>query len=403
MKGRPIKKHTRGKKRENQARPAYKYPIGDIVPFVEFALNRMDTHFYLVDENGCILYANDSACQALGYSREELLYKRVGNVDPEYQETAWHVFVEHVKKSGAFRIETTHFTKGGKPFPVLLTGIYAMREHGNYILAFAIDISERKYHEQRIDELNNELSHRILQLEASNRELESFAYAVSHDMTAPLRSIIGFTQVITEDCRDKIDDKCRDYLTRIHAAGNRMAQQMEDMLMLSRVIRKEINMQKVDLSRIASEFADELKQSQPKRRVDFSIEEGIILEGDKPLMEEVMRNLLRNAWKFTGKHDHAMIEVGSNVIGKEITYYVKDDGAGFDMKYADKLFLPFQRLHTKDEFPGNGIGLATVYRIIQRHGGRIWAEAAVEKGAAFYFTVKTKQGNLYDRKIHTGC
>ncbi|RPJ63503.1 MAG: hypothetical protein EHM12_02120 [Dehalococcoidia bacterium] len=166
-----------------------------------------------------------------------------------------------------------------------------------------------------------------------------------------------------------------------------MSKQIDDMLMLSRIIRSEMQIEKVDLSAIALNFASELKQGQPQRKVEFVIQEGIIVEGDRNLLEEVILNLMRNAWKFSSKHDTALIEVGSVDILGENVYFVKDDGAGFDMKYAEKLFMPFRRMHSEAEFPGNGIGLATVQRIIRRHGGRIWAESAVEKGTAIYFTV----------------
>jgi light-regulated signal transduction histidine kinase (bacteriophytochrome) len=210
---------------------------------------------------------------------------------------------------------------------------------------------------------------------------------VSHDLRAPLRGIDGFSHVLLEEYHDKLDQQGKDHLQRVRLAAQRMAVLIDDILTLSRISRGDMAIGQVDLSRAAREIADDLRQSQPDRRVEFVIGDGIHAQGDDRLLRVVMDNLIRNAWKFTSKHSTARIEFGVQRQNETTVYFVRDDGAGFDMNYAQKLFGAFQRLHTVQEFPGTGVGLATVQRIIHRHGGTIWARGDVEKGATFYFTI----------------
>ncbi len=221
----------------------------------------------------------------------------------------------------------------------------------------------------------------------TNRELDAFAYSVSHDLRAPLRGIDGFSLALLEDYQEQLDENGWDYIRRIRAGCVRMGQLIDDMLQLSRLSRGEIKRSKVNLSEMAGEIMAELQRGAPDRLVKLAIEQGIEVKADPVLLRAVMDNLLGNAWKFTGKAAQAQISFGRILKdGREICY-VQDNGSGFDMAYADKLFIAFQRLHSGQEFEGSGIGLATVQRIIHRHGGRIWAEAEVNKGATFYFTL----------------
>ncbi len=230
------------------------------------------------------------------------------------------------------------------------------------------------------------------ELERKNKELEAFSYSVSHDLRAPLRSIDGFSQAFLEDYSDRVDEKGRSYLRRVRSAAQRMGELIDDMLQLSRVGRVEVRLEEVDLSDLAWLVVEGLKKHEPDRNIDVQITDGLVTEVDPRLMRIALENLLGNAWKFTSKISGARIEFGAMDLTDGRTYFVRDNGAGFSMEYAEKLFRPFQRLHSEEDFPGTGIGLATVYRVIDRHGGRLWAEGEVGKGAAFYFTFTRKRG-----------
>jgi signal transduction histidine kinase len=227
----------------------------------------------------------------------------------------------------------------------------------------------------------------VVQLEAANRELEAFSFSVSHDLRTPLRIIDGFSQALEKEFRDTLGEQGLHYLDRVRTNSQLMGRLIDDLLRLSRVTRSPLTFQEVDLSALARGIADELQRQEPERRAYFHIEDAVKVRGDPGLLEIVLENLLGNAWKFTSKHPVAAIEFGVSHNGASPIYFVRDDGAGFDMEYADKLFGPFQRLHSSQSFDGTGVGLATVQRIISRHGGRLWAEGAVEEGATFYFTL----------------
>lgn len=243
------------------------------------------------------------------------------------------------------------------------------------------------------DELEERVRDRTAQLEAANNELEAFAYSVSHDLRAPLRAIDGFSQAVVEDYGDELDETGHDYLQRVRGASQKMGSLIDDLLQLSRITRVELTRDRVDLSAMAREIVDELRAESPDRAVEVVIEPDLTADVDQRLMKTALANLLGNAWKYTGKLEDANIKFGSEVDerGRRV-YHVVDNGAGFDMRYADKLFQPFQRLHREDEFPGTGIGLATVRRVIRRHGGDVWAEGAVDEGATFYFTLTDAPG-----------
>jgi len=227
----------------------------------------------------------------------------------------------------------------------------------------------------------------VRDLEHKNRELESFSYAVSHDLRAPLRRIESFARALTESQAGKLDATGVRFLDRIREASQQMSQLIDDVLHLSRLTRAELRDQELDLSALVGMILERLKEAEPERHVEVKIRPGVIATGDAQLLRIALHNLLENAWKFTGKQPAARIEFGVTNIGGEPTFFVRDNGAGFDMSYVERLFGPFQRLHLTSEFPGTGIGLATVQRIIHRHGGRVWAEGTVGQGATFHFTI----------------
>ncbi len=249
------------------------------------------------------------------------------------------------------------------------------------------EVAERKRAENDIRSLNSQLVQRSAQLEASNKELEAFSYSVSHDLRAPLRGIDGFSQAVLEDYDDKLDDSGRSYLQRVRAASQRMSQLIDAMLNLARLTRADIHTQDFDMSAIVAEILDDLQKMDPEREVTCVVANDLHATADPKLIRAVLENLLGNAWKFTRQQESPCIEFGHGQYKGQAAFFVKDNGAGFDMTYSHKLFGTFQRLHAYTEYPGVGVGLATVHRIIQRHGGQIWAEGTVDEGATFHFTL----------------
>jgi signal transduction histidine kinase len=271
----------------------------------------------------------------------------------------------------------------------LLANQSQLLERQNSELQAAIQRSWRA--EEEIKALNRHLEGRIAELNDLNRELETFSYTVSHDLRGPLSRIAGFTKALLESYRDRLDDQGRLYLERIDHSARRMNELVEDLLNFSRVTRMEMHEQYVDLSGLIRNLAAELRAREPQRIAEFAIPDDIDAWGDPTLLRAALLNLLENSWKFSRKHDSTRIEFGVAETPHGRTYFLRDDGAGFDMAQAARLFNPFQRLHKDSEFEGTGIGLATVDRIVRRHGGRIWAEGEIERGAAFYFTLRPEE------------
>jgi light-regulated signal transduction histidine kinase (bacteriophytochrome) len=263
-------------------------------------------------------------------------------------------------------------------------------------LIFLTLIAEQERVEDQIQKLGEEfdsrVSERTTQLEVVNKELEAFAYSVSHDLRAPLRSIEGFSQILLEDYAHWLDTQGRDYIQRVRSSARRMAQLVDDLLNFSRVTRSEMVRDAVDLTATAQAIVTELGQGQPERQAEFIIAPNLKSNGDARLLRLALDNLMGNAWKFTRKRPRTRIEFGSAQADGQTAYFVRDNGVGFDMAYSDKLFDGFQRLHSPADYEGTGIGLTTVQRIIGRHGGRIWADSAVDQGATFYFTLSTEEG-----------
>jgi light-regulated signal transduction histidine kinase (bacteriophytochrome) len=249
------------------------------------------------------------------------------------------------------------------------------------------DVSERKRAEEEIDQLNKDLARRATKLEAANKELEAFTYSVSHDLRAPLRAIDGYTRILLEDYAAAFDDEGRHIGNIVRAETQRMGRLIDDLLTLSRLTRTEMSIAPMDMQAMVYSIFNQLTTPEARARIDFHVEALPKAEGDAVLIQRVWENLLANAIKFSSKRARAVIEVSGTATDSELTYCVRDNGAGFDMQYAKKLFGVFQRLHSDKEFEGTGVGLAIVQRVVHRHGGRVWGEGQIDAGATFHFTL----------------
>ncbi len=347
-----------------------------------------------IQTNGVFAYLNRQALNLYGtVSPESLLGRPVlERVHPQHhQEVLARIRLLNEEKESVPSLEQIHLRLDGLEFFVDVSAAPFQFQGRDGAVVFAQDITEKKKFEMELRELNQQLEQRVRErtarLEEVNQELEAFSYSVSHDLRAPLRGIDGFSQALLEDYHDRLDDQGRDYLQRVRKASQRMGLLIDDLLKLSRVSRAELIVTTVNLSRLAEDVLVGLAESEPERDVEVVVEQGLTVTADSTLIQIVLENLLDNAWKFTRYNFLPRVEFGRRMVNDEQVFFLKDNGAGFDMTYAGKLFTAFQRLHSPERFPGTGIGLATTARIIRRHGGKIWAEAEPDKGATFFFTL----------------
>jgi PAS domain S-box-containing protein len=346
----------------------------------------------VVDQQGVIQLVNSQTEKLFGYDRVQLVGEPVEILVPKrfrkkHSRHREGYYGEHPTRPMGVGLDLFGLRKNGTEFPVEISLSPLQTEEGLLVSAAIRDVTQRKLLEEDVQKLNEDLKQRAAQLEAANRELEAFSYSVSHDLRAPLRSIDGFSHVVLEDYGEQLPADARGYLERVRAAAQRMAVLIDDLLNLSRVTRTALQPKFINLSKMVEEIVQELQEAQPDRQVALSLTPDLMVQADPHLMHIVLENLLSNAWKFTSKQEQPEVEFGQKKQLKERTFYVRDNGVGFNMAYADKLFGVFQRLHSVSEFPGTGVGLATVQRIISIHGGRIWAESAEGKGTTFYFTL----------------
>ncbi|MGB4371877.1 MAG: PAS domain S-box protein [Dethiobacteria bacterium] len=328
-----------------------------------------------VHQNGRMVFANRQLTSMLGFAEEEFIGLPLSALfyPDEVQEVISRAWGRYEGKNLVETYESRLLRKDGSVLPAIISTMPIEHEERAAILVTIVDITESKLRKE---------------LEQVNQELEMFAYSISHDLRAPLRSIDGFSLALLEDHAEQLDHEGEDYLRRIRAASKRMASMIDAILHLSRIGRYEVRRKQVNLSALAQDIAADLKVTDPDRQVEFVIAEGVVVSGDPTLLRIALENLIGNAWKFTQRLESARIEFGVMGRGKKTFYYVRDDGVGFDMKYVDKLFVPFQRLHSTMEYTGTGIGLASVQRVVRRHGGDIWAESVLNKGTTFYFTLE---------------
>jgi PAS domain S-box-containing protein len=331
---------------------------------------------------GIVTSWNEGAHRLFGYSSQEIIGQPISLIVPAERQPEFIAILQAVSAGNVQHFDTVRRRKDGRLVDVSLT-ISPVRNAAGRVVGIskvARDVTERRRAER-------ELTRAKETAESASRELEAFSYSVAHDLRAPLRGMNGFAQVLLSEYKDKFDAEGQDWLNEILLNANRMGSLIDALLSLSRVTRSPLRRETVDLTALAHETAAALAAEEPGRDVELAIQDELRAEADPALAHALLANLLGNAWKFTQNAAHPRISVGASERDGEMVFFVRDNGAGFDMAYASKLFAPFQRLHSNSDFAGTGIGLATVQRIVRRHGGRIWAEGAVDAGATFSFTL----------------
>lgn len=348
----------------------------------------------IVDSSGHITLVNAQTERMFGYERAELLGQAVEILMPsryrgQHSEHRRSYCDQPKVRAMGSGLELHGRHKDGTEFPIEISLSPIDTPQGRLVASAIRDISERK--------------RAAAALATANKELESFSYAVAHDLRAPLRGMSGFAQILAADYREKLDAEGQDCLHEIQLNAERMARLIDALLLLARVTRTELKPQRVDLSRLAQTVAAELATAHPNAKTAVVVQEQVFGDADPELVRVLLENLLGNAWKFVSKTESPRVEFGAQVQDGALTYFVRDNGAGFDPAFADKLFVPFQRLHSAAEFPGTGIGLATVQRIVARHHGRVWAHGAMNRGATFYFTLATAHASDGAQEFREGA
>jgi PAS domain S-box-containing protein len=351
-----------------------------------------DYAILMLDPDGRVASWNEGAQRINGYTAEEIIGQHFSRffTPEDIAANGPSRELEIARLDGRFENEGWRVRKDGSRFwtDVIITAVNGPRGELRGFSKVTRDVTQSKKIAEEVAALNESARLHAVQLEVVNKELEAFSYSVSHDLRAPLRSIDGFSLALLEDYSDKLDETGNSHLRRIRAATQRMAQLIDDLLKLAFVTRSEMRIEPVNLSALATEILAELHKSEPLRQAECVVHERIVAHGDPRLLRLVMENLIGNAWKFTGKKQRAKIEFSVEQRDGEAVYEVRDNGAGFDLKYAEKLFGAFQRLHATTDFPGTGVGLATVQRIVHRHRGKVAATGAEGEGATFSFTLE---------------
>lgn len=353
----------------------------------KFAMDNAIDELFIAGPDARYIYANQAACSSLGYSMEEMQQMHVWDTDTAITEENWPESWSWLKQVNFIESETFLLRKDGSLQPVELHVNYFKYEGEEYAFGYINDISRLKHHQNELEASRRQLERQARLLVQTNKELEAFAYTVSHDLNAPLHRISSYSELLLSEHADRLDDEGIKYLKQLDENCRDLTGLVNSVLQFSRLTSGTIRREKINISEIARQIVSLLEKDAPEREVEFVIADDIMAEGDNQLMRVVLENLLGNAWKYTAKKKKPRIEVGEGEYKGKAAYYVNDNGSGFNPEFAKELFVPFRRFHNEKDFEGCGIGLATVKRIIHRHGGRVWAEGTPGRGATFFFTL----------------